>query len=114
MASLGGELQALLETSAVKTDVTEGSVFAAEFNEKEGEKMALREGQLNSLLGKIMEALQEDVPKSWLILEEFKVAAKERFGQTFHGVNAAKIEAPKVAFSSARLNPYLSRPHAKA
>lgn len=104
---LRGELQTLLEASAARSQVTDGAVVSAEFDEEEGVRMALREGQLNSLLGQIMEALEDDVPQSWRILEEFKAAAKRRFGQNFQDFNAEKIETPQRSYSSSRSNAYL-------
>lgn len=68
------ELQTFLVANSSEAKLGEGTVMHANFEGAQKLHVEFRTSQLNSLIGQIVELLEEDVPRSWKALSNFKDA----------------------------------------
>ncbi|NVK13077.1 MAG: hypothetical protein HWE35_02755 [Rhodobacteraceae bacterium] len=88
------ELGDFLEANLSEGKVGEGTKLSAPFEGTMKLRAELRECRINNLLGQIMENLEQDIPRSWEILEEFKEAASERYGDNFPEFRIERVLKP--------------------
>lgn len=85
---LRAELQSFLVANSAEAELGEGTVMSAHFEGTQKFHADFRMSQLNNLIGQIMELLDQDLPRSWKALSNFKDAASERYGDYFPKFNA--------------------------
>lgn len=77
------EIDAFLLANMAEGEVAEGTQVRASFEGKSKLNAQLLVMRANNLLGQVMEFLDEDVPRCWKILGDFKDAASKRYGDRF-------------------------------
>jgi hypothetical protein len=77
---LRGEFQSFLEEHVTEAQLGSGNQMAGSIKGQMRVRAATSEGRLNSLLGQIMESLDQDTKRSWVALQDFRLAAIDRFG----------------------------------
>ncbi|CUH99920.1 hypothetical protein [Leisingera aquaemixtae] len=77
------EMDTFLLENLSEGKLGEGTQLSAAFETDKKTRIEMREAQLNSLLGQIMENLKEDIPRAWDIIQEFRAAASEQYGEKF-------------------------------